>query len=176
MTIVGLIASTRTMYHGLKIMPGRPEFMQQAIRLATENVAHGRGGPFGAVVAKDGQVVATGANLVTASNDPTAHAEVVAIRNACQALGTFQLTDCDVYTSCEPCPMCMAALYWSRCRAIYYGNSAAEAARAGFDDALLYAELKKPLPDRTLPMERMLAEEAQASFELWQKSPYRVEY
>jgi guanine deaminase len=158
------------------IMPGRPEFMQMAIQLATENVLHGRGGPFGAVVVKDGVVIATGANQVTATNDPTAHAEVVAIRNACQALGTFQLGDCDVYTSCEPCPMCLAALYWSRCHAIYYGNDATEAARAGFDDSFLYEEVKKPLGERKIPIERMLADEARTSFDAWMKSPYRVEY
>lgn len=157
-------------------MPGSPEFMKQAIALATQNVVHGRGGPFGALVVKDGRVVAVGANQVTASNDPTAHAEVVAIRNACQALGTFQLTDCDVYTSCEPCPMCLAALYWSRCRAIYYGNDAGDAARAGFDDAFLYEELKKPIGERAIPMERMLADEARSSFEVWLSSPYKVEY
>ncbi len=157
-------------------MPGRPEFMQQAIALATENVLHGRGGPFGAVVVKDGTVIATGANQVTASNDPTAHAEVIAIRNACQALGTFQLTGCDVYTSCEPCPMCLAALYWSRCSAIFYGNAAAAAARAGFDDAFLYEEVKKPLAQRHIPIEQMLSEEAHASFEAWSHSPYRVTY
>src|SRR5665213_2392054 len=102
-------------------MQSNPEFMQQAIALATENVVSGRGGPFGAVVVKDGKVIATGVNLVTALNDPTAHAEVTAIRNACQLLETFELDGCDVYTSCEPCPMCLAAIYWSRCRAIYYG-------------------------------------------------------
>jgi guanine deaminase len=158
------------------IMPGRPEFMEMAIQLATENVLHGRGGPFGAVVVKDGQVIATGANQVTATNDPTAHAEVVAIRNACQALGTFQLTDCDVYTSCEPCPMCLAALYWSRCATIYYGNDAADAARAGFDDSFLYEEVRKPLEMRAIPIERMLPEKARSSFDAWQTSPYRVEY
>lgn len=150
--------------------------MLQAIQLATENVLHGRGGPFGAVVVKDNQVIATGANQVTANNDPTAHAEVVAIRNACQVLGTFLLTDCDVYTSCEPCPMCLAALYWSRCHAIFYGNSAADAAHSGFDDARLYEEVKKHVDQRTIPTARMMAEEARTSFELWQKSPYRVEY
>lgn len=150
--------------------------MQQAIRLATENVLHGRGGPFGAVVVKEGAVVGTGTNQVTASNDPTAHAEVVAIRNACQALGTFQLTGCDVYTSCEPCPMCLAALYWSRCRAIFYGNNAADAAQAGFDDSYLYEEVKRPLAERSLPIVRMLAEEARVSFEVWKTSPYRVSY
>jgi len=158
------------------LIEGKPEFMQQAIRLATENVVSGRGGPFGAVVVKDGQVVATGANQVTASNDPTAHAEVVAIRNACAALGTFQLQDCDVYTSCEPCPMCLAALYWSRCRAIFYGNNAADAARAGFDDSFLYEEVKKPLSERSIPIARLLADEAQDSFAAWGKSPFKVDY
>ncbi len=158
------------------IMPGSPEFMQQAIQLATENVLHGRGGPFGAVVVKDGQVIATGANQVTATNDPTAHAEVVALRNACQVLGTFELPGCDVYTSCEPCPMCLGALYWSRCRTVFYGNDADDAARAGFDDAYLYEEVNKPVGERRLPMERLLAEEARSSFDAWRKSPYRVEY
>ena len=157
-------------------MDGRPEFMRRAIELATENVASGRGGPFGAVIVKDGVVIATGTNQVTTTNDPTAHAEVVAIRNACQALGTFRLTDCDVYTSCEPCPMCLAALYWSRCRAIYYGNDANDAARIGFDDSFLYDEVKKPLNERAIPITRMLAEEARSSFEAWMASPYRVEY
>ncbi len=160
----------------LLIMPGHPQFMQQAIQLATENVVHGRGGPFGAVIVKDGAVIATGANQVTASNDPTAHAEVVAIRNACQALGTFLLDGCDVYTSCEPCPMCLAAIYWAHCRAIYYGNNADDAARAGFDDSFLYEEVRKPLDQRSVSITRMLADEASVSFELWLKSSYRVEY
>lgn len=157
-------------------MPAHPEFMRQAIALATENVVHGRGGPFGAVVVKDGIVIASGANQVTATNDPTAHAEVVAIRNACQALGTFQLAECDVYTSCEPCPMCLAALYWSRCRAIYYGNDAGDAARAGFDDSALYEEVKRPLDQRAIPIQRLLPEEARSSFDVWLASPYRVDY
>lgn len=150
--------------------------MQQAIRLATENVASGRGGPFGAVVVKDGTLIATGANQVTATNDPTAHAEVVAIRNACQALGTFQLSGCDVYTSCEPCPMCLAALYWSRCQAIFYGNSAEDAAKAGFDDSFLYEEVRKPLAERTIPIVRLLAGEAGESFAAWQSSAFKVGY
>lgn len=158
------------------IMPGDPEFMQQAIRLATENVAGGRGGPFGAVVVLEGVVIATGSNQVTASNDPTAHAEIVAIRNACQALGTFQLTDCDVYTSCEPCPMCLAALYWSRCKAIFYGNEASDAARVGFDDSFLYEEVRRPLDQRRIPIQRLLGDEARASLDLWQRSHYRVNY
>ena len=158
------------------IMQGNPEFMQQAIRLATENVTSGRGGPFGAVVVQDGRVIATGANQVTATNDPTAHAEVMAIRNACTALGTFRLDGCEVYTSCEPCPMCLAALYWSRCKAIFYGNNAADAAKAGFDDSHLYDEMKKPLNERDLPITRLLAAEALESFEVWQQSPYKVDY
>ena len=118
--------------------------MQQAIALATENVVSGHGGPFGAVIVRDGEVIATGVNLVTATNDPTAHAEVVAIRAACKALGSFSFKGCDVYTSCEPCPMCLAALYWARCDAIFYGNTAADAAAAGFDDSFLYDEVKLP--------------------------------
>lgn len=158
------------------IMQAKPEFMQQAIRLATENVTSGRGGPFGAVIVKDGKVIATGSNQVTASNDPTAHAEVVAIRNACTALATFQLDGCEIYTSCEPCPMCLAALYWARCSAIFYGNSAADAAKAGFDDAVLYAEVKKPLEERTIPIIRLLPDEAWTSFAVWERSPLKVEY
>ncbi len=150
--------------------------MQQAIRLATENVIGGRGGPFGAVIVHEGKVLATGTNQVTAANDPTAHAEVMAIRNACTALATFRLDGCDVYTSCEPCPMCLAALYWSRCRAIFYGNNAADAARAGFDDSFLYDEVKKPIEARSIPITRMLAAEARESFAAWERSPFKVEY
>jgi guanine deaminase len=153
-----------------------PRFMEQAIQLATDNVTSGRGGPFGAVVVKNGQVIATGANQVTAANDPTAHAEVTAIRNACAALGSFQLDGCDVYTSCEPCPMCLAALYWARCRAIYYGSSAADAASAGFDDQFLYAELCKPHAERSIPIHCVLPEMAMQSFAAWGKSPFKVEY
>ncbi len=158
------------------IMPGNPEFMHQAIELATQNVVEGHGGPFGAVVVKNGAVIATGVNQVTATNDPTAHAEIVAIREACRALSSFQLTDCEVYTSCEPCPMCLAALYWSRCRAIFYGNTEADAARAGFDDSFLYEEVKRPLSARAIQTERMMGAEAWRSFEVWMNSPFRVQY
>ena len=150
--------------------------MEQAIALATENVASGRGGPFGAVIVKDGEVLATGANHVTEWNDPTAHAEVVAIREACKRLGTFRLKDCDVYTSCEPCPMCLAALYWSHCHAIYYGNSAADAASIGFDDSFLYDEMRKPLNQRKIPIRTCSAEKAWESFAAWEASPYKMEY
>ena len=157
-------------------MQPNPEFMKQAIALATENVVSGRGGPFGAVVVRGGKVIATGVNLVTAINDPTAHAEVTAIRAACKALGTFQLTGCEVYTSCEPCPMCLAAIYWARCEGIFYGNSAADAADAGFDDSFLYAEMKKGIAERTMPMNRLLGDEAMESFEAWKKQAGRIDY
>jgi len=155
---------------------GHPRFMEQAIALATENVTSGRGGPFGAVIVRDGQVVATGVNRVTQSNDPTAHAEVVAIREACRKLGTFWLAGCDVYTSCEPCPMCLSAIYWAHVRSIYYGNSAADAARIGFDDSFLYDEIRKPLDQRKIPIKNMLAEKAWESFAAWEASPFKVKY
>lgn len=155
---------------------GQPQFMEQAIALATENVTSGRGGPFGAIIVKDGKVLSTGVNRVTAINDPTAHAEVVAIRDACKALGSFRLDGCDVYTSCEPCPMCLAAIYWSHCRAIYYGNSAADAAQIGFDDSFLYGEMCKPLNQRAIPIQNMLSEKAWESFAAWEASPNKIEY
>jgi len=157
-------------------MQGNPVFMERAIALATENVTSGRGGPFGAVIVRDGEIVATGANLVTATNDPTAHGEIVAIRNACAALGTFQLLGCDIYTSCEPCPMCLAAIYWARCDAIFYGNSAADAAAAGFDDAFLYEELKRPVSKRKIPAMSLLSEKAITSFDAWRAQAGRIDY
>ncbi len=153
-----------------------PEFLRRAIALATENVLSGRGGPFGAVIVRDGRIVGEGANAVTVACDPTAHAEVNAIRAACRTLGTFSLAGCELYTSCEPCPMCLAACYWARIDAIYYGGSAADAARAGFDDAFLYAEIRKDQNDRALPAQQMLANEARASFDAWIASPTKVAY
>ncbi len=157
-------------------MQGNPTFMRQAIQLATANVTAGRGGPFGAVIVRKGQVVATGANQVTSTNDPTAHAEIVAIRNACTALGSFELAGCHLYTSCEPCPMCLAAIYWARCDAIFYGNSAADAAGAGFDDAMLYRELSLPHAARMLPLTPLLPEEALTSFAAWKAHEARIPY
>ena len=125
-------------------MQGNPIFMEKAIALATENVVSGHGGPFGSVIVRDGEIVATGSNLVTAINDPTAHGEIVAIRNACTALRDFRLNGCHIYTNCEPCPMCLAAIYWARCRSIYFGNTAQDAAEAGFDDSFLYTEIQRP--------------------------------
>jgi tRNA(Arg) A34 adenosine deaminase TadA len=150
--------------------------MRRAIALATGNVLSRGGGPFGAVVVRDGKIIATGTNLVTSTNDPTAHAEVVAIRAACKALGDFQLAGCVVYTSCEPCPMCLAALFWSRCDAIFYGNSATDASDAGFDDAFLYEEVSRPLDQRRIPMTRLLADEAKESLDAWRALPDRIEY
>jgi tRNA(Arg) A34 adenosine deaminase TadA len=157
-------------------MQANPEFMKQAIELATENVISGRGGPFGAVIVRDGIVVATGVNLVTAANDPTAHAEVVAIRNACAAEKSFTLAGCAIYTSCEPCPMCRAAISWSRMEQIFYSGTAADAAAAGFDDAFLYDELRKSIGSRKIPEQRLLAERATESFDAWRRHTARVHY
>lgn len=151
-------------------------FMRQAIDLATENVVSGRGGPFGAVIVRAGEIVATGVNLVTATNDPTAHAEVTAIRRAAAELGTFQLAGCELYSSCEPCPMCLAAAYWARIEAVFFGNSAADAARAGFNDATLYREVALPHRDRSLPIAQVPGSGAWESFEAWQRSPNKLEY
>ena len=150
--------------------------MQKAIALATENVVSGAGGPFGAVVVRNGEIVATGVNEVTTTNDPTAHAEVVAIRAACKALGDFQLAGCVVYTSCDPCPMCLSALYWARCDAIFYGNSAADAAAAGFDDSFLYEEVARPLDQRKIPTQRLLGDQAIESFNAWRAQTDKIEY
>jgi tRNA(Arg) A34 adenosine deaminase TadA len=157
-------------------MLGNPIFMQKAIALATENVTSGRGGPFAAVIVRNDEIIATGVNLVTATNDPTAHGEIVAIRSACAALATFQLNGCHIYTSCEPCPMCLSAIYWSRCEAIFYGSCAADAARAGFDDAFLYDEMKKTIEQRTIPSVNLLPEEAIKSFEAWREHASRIDY
>lgn len=153
-----------------------PEFLRRAIALATENVTSGKGGPFGAVIVRDGTIVGEGANTVTATHDPTAHAEVNAIRVAAKSLGTFTLAGCELYTSCEPCPMCLAACYWARLDAVYYGARAADAARAGFDDAFLYDELRKDHAARSLPSTQLLGDEAWASFAAWLAAPDKVEY
>ena len=157
-------------------MQGNPTFMEQAIALATENVTSGFGGPFGAVIVRDGKVVATGVNRVTATNDPTAHAEVTAIRNACSDLKSFSLEGCAIYTSCEPCPMCLAAIYWARCEVIYYSGTAADAAAAGFDDAYLYEELKRPIEERRIPTISLLPEKGNQSFNAWRACVGRIDY
>jgi len=157
-------------------MQGNAIFMEKAIALATENVTSARGGPFDAVIVRGGEIVATGTNLVTVTNDPTAHAEVVAIRNAAAALATFDLAGCEIYSSCEPCPMCLAAIYWAHCDAIFYGNTSADAADAGFDDAFLYEEIKRPLNQRRIPAINLLREKAISNFEAWRQFAGRIDY
>ncbi len=151
------------------------ELMREAIRLSIENVANG-GGPFGAVIARDGEIIATGVNRVTANNDPTAHAEVSAIRSASQRLGTFNLSDCEIFTSCEPCPMCLGAIYWARLKKVYYANTKADAKAIGFDDSFIYDELALPQDKRKLPAEAMLRNEAIKAFEAWQDKEDKTEY
>ena len=152
------------------------EFMRRVIALATENVVSGKGGPFAAIIVRNGKIIGEGVNSVTAALDPTAHGEVNAIRAACRALATFTLTGCELYTSCEPCPMCLAASYWARIDAIYYGCSSADAARAGFDDAFLYEELRRDRSGRSLPTTQMLGDQALVSFAAWLASPDKIEY
>lgn len=151
-------------------------FMARAIELSIENVRTGRGGPFGAVVTKDGGIVAEAVNLVTAVNDPTAHAEVLAIREACKKLGLFELRGCEIYTSCEPCPMCLGAIYWARPDRVYFGNTAADAANVGFDDSFIYKEIAQPYANRGIPMIQMMRDEALAAFRAWQESPNKQPY
>lgn len=150
--------------------------MERAIQLSLENVRSGRGGPFAAVVAKDGKIIAESANSVTATNDPTAHAEIVAIREACRKLGHFELTGCDLYTTCEPCPMCLGAIYWARPARVFFANTAADAAAIGFDDAEIYEEMKLPHAARKVTMIQLMREQALGAFREWQsktdKAPY----
>ncbi len=150
--------------------------MRHAVRLSAERMREGAGGPFGAVIVKDGKVIAEGWNKVTSSNDPTAHAEVVAIRLACEKLGTFSLEGCHIYASCEPCPMCLAAIYWARIDRIYFGNTREEAAAIGFDDEFLYREIPKPIEERAIPTKHLALPEAQAVFAEWQAKPDKVTY
>ena len=157
-------------------MQGHSVFMEQAIALATENAATGAGGPFGAVIVRDDKVIATGVNCVTATNDPTAHAEMIAIRKACAELKSFSLKGCVIYASCEPCPMCLAAIYWARCDAIFYGGTAEDAADAGFDDVLLYREVGLPVERRSLPTINLLRDKAIASFDAWRSAANRIDY
>jgi tRNA(Arg) A34 adenosine deaminase TadA len=150
--------------------------MRRAIALSLEQVRSGAGGPFGAVIVKDGRIIAEGANRVTVSHDPTAHAEIVAIRNACATLHDFSLAGCEIYTSCEPCPMCLAAIYWARLDRIHYGNGRADAARIGFDDAFLYDEIPLALDRRSIPTGQLLSGEAQAAFTAWEMKADKVRY
>lgn len=151
-------------------------FMQEAIALSLKSVRSGKGGPFGAVVVKDGEIIASGHNQVTSTNDPTAHAEVVAIREACKVLRSFQLTGCELYTSCEPCPMCMGAIYWARPDRVYYANTKADAAKIGFDDQFIYDELDLAISKRQLPITQIMRDEALIAFQEWAEKADKVKY
>ena len=150
--------------------------MEQTISLAMENIRTGRGGPFAALVVKDGAVLASGTNQVTSLNDPTAHAEMVAIRAACAALGAFQLDGCDLYTTSEPCPMCVGAIYWARPRRVFFGALASDAAAAGFDDAFIYQQLAVPHAQRKIPFIQVMREQALSCFQAWLNKPDRIPY
>jgi tRNA(Arg) A34 adenosine deaminase TadA len=151
-------------------------FMRRAIAIAQDGIDKNLGGPFGCVVVRNGEVVGEGCNKVTSTNDPTAHAEIVAIRDACRNLNSFQLNGCTVYTSCEPCPMCLGAIYWARPDAIYFAATRDDAAEAGFDDELFYSEMEKPNAERQLPLQSLLREESQRVFQNWIAKPDKTEY
>ena len=159
----------------MKITKEDRKFMGEAIRLANESVRHG-GGPFGAVIVKDGKMIAGSSNSVTLDNDPTAHAEVNTIREACRKLGTFDLTGCRIYTSCEPCPMCLGAIYWAHIERIYYGNTRKDARDIDFADYFIYEELDKSLDERTVPIIPMMRDEALETFRLWSEKMDKTEY
>ena len=151
-------------------------FMARAIELSIEGVQSGRGGPFGAVIVKDGEILGEGVNQVTSTKDPTAHAEMLAIRMACAKLGSFELKNCELYTSCEPCPMCLGAIYWARLARVYFANTAEDAAKIGFDDSLIYSKLRQPRANRRIPVIQMMHEEALAGFHAWEANPNKILY
>ena len=157
-------------------MTREEKFMQQAIELSVKGMLNNKGGPFGCIIVKDDIVIGRGFNKVTSSNDPTAHAEVVAIRDACKNLKSFQLEDCEIYTSCEPCPMCLGAIYWARPKVIYFANNREDAANAGFDDSMLYDEMKCSIADRKIPISSLGRDEAIKVFEAWKLNTKKVEY
>ncbi len=152
------------------------KFMREAIRLSIQMMRRGKGGPFGAVVVRKGKIVGRGSNQVTSANDPTAHAEVVAIRAACQRLQTFQLDDCELYTSCEPCPMCLSAIYWARLGKVFYGNTRQDAAKIDFDDDFIYREVALPIGKRTRKLKQLLHKEALVAFAEWQRKTDKIRY
>ena len=157
-------------------MTREERFMQEAIELSKKGMLNKEGGPFGCVIVKDDVVVGRGNNKVTSSNDPTAHAEVVAIRDACNNLNSFQLTDCEIYSSCEPCPMCLGAIYWARPKAIYFANNREDAADAGFDDSMLYDEMKRSINERIIPITSIGRAEAIKVFEAWKLTTDKISY
>ncbi len=151
-------------------------FINQAIELANENVKSGKGGPFGAIIVKNNKVIATAVNTVTATNDPTAHAEINAIRIACDKLNSFQLADCEIYSSCEPCPMCLGAIYWSRAKKLYFAADKNDAANAGFDDSFIYSEIELPIIRRKLSTQLLNIENKLEPFQLWQNQQSKIDY
>ncbi|MBS1757838.1 MAG: nucleoside deaminase [Bacteroidetes bacterium] len=157
-------------------MTREEKFMQEAIALSKKGVDNNEGGPFGCVIVKDDKIIGRGNNQVTSTNDPTAHAEIVAIRNACKNLGTFQLHDCEIYTSCEPCPMCLGAIYWARPTVIYYANNRQDAAHIGFDDSMIYDEMKASIEQRKIPIKSISREEALKIFIEWQHKTDKTSY
>lgn len=152
------------------------KFMQRAIELAQSNITKLNGGPFGAVIVKDGKIIGEGCNMVIAHNDPTAHAEIIAIRKACKNLETFQLENCEIYTSCEPCPMCLGAIYWARPHKIYYAATRAEAEQADFDDSFIYKEVSLPINQRKIPTVQLMKDEAAAVFKEWNSQNLKIDY
>jgi tRNA(Arg) A34 adenosine deaminase TadA len=150
--------------------------MLEAIYQSQKNIINGTGGPFGAVIAKDGKILAAASNRVTSANDPTAHAEIEAIRAACKILNTFKLDGCEIYTSCEPCPMCLSAIHWARIEKIYYANTRSDAAKINFDDDYIYNEVAKPIEDRIIPMVQMMREEANKIFKEWDEMEGKIQY
>lgn len=152
------------------------KFMKRAAVLSLENIKNGTGGPFGAVIVRDGKIIGEGSNSVTSTNDPTAHAEVNAIRNACKNVDDFSLEGATIYSSCEPCPMCLSAIYWARIEHIYYSNTQEDAANIGFDDAFLYKEVKLPKEERSLPIEKVDVPEAKQAFDKWDENQDKIEY
>src|SRR6266487_3718236 len=154
----------------------KEKFMRQAIGLSLSKMRKNHGGPFGAIIVKNGRIIGRGWNRVTSTNDPTAHAEVSAIRDACRRLKSFQLDDCELYTSCEPCPMCLAAIYWARLRRVYYGNTRKDAARIAFDDDFIYREVSLPISSRKIPMKQLLRKEALAAFVEWKHKADKIPY
>jgi guanine deaminase len=159
----------------MKIKPSN-KFMKSAIELSIAHMAKGAGGPFGAVVVKDGKIISEGWNQVTSKNDPTAHAEIVAIRKACELLSSFDLSGTEIYTSCEPCPMCLSAIYWARIDKIYYANTRKDAAKIDFDDDFLYSEISKKISKRKIPMQQLMRDEALKAFSKWNKKTNKVKY
>ena len=151
-------------------------FMARAIELSLENIRSNQGGPFAALIVRDAEIISEGTNRVTSANDPTAHAEIVAIREACRKLRRFDLTGCEIYATCEPCPMCLGAIYWARLARIYFANTAADAAKIGFDDSLIYEETRRPLTERRIPMIPLMRDAAIRVFDAWEVRPDRISY